>query len=224
MRQNRSNQDMSELLLRDLGSMVYDGPEGSIVREHEEGTVITDIEDGAALVQVLEALSLPKLDHLVVKTQAAFDALKAHYGFQGSCPCSQWVYDKKEAPTAEPCDIRLLTGEYARQAAEHYHLVEHSLPYISALIEKQRMWGLFEGDRLAGFIGIHSEGAIGLLEILPEFRRKGYGFALEAHVIRWHLQQGWTPYCHVVDGNFASIHLQEKLGMVQAEQPALWIY
>lgn len=86
------------------------------------------------------------------------------------------------------------------------------------------MWGLFEGNAIAGFIGMHPEGSMGLLEVLPEYRRRGYGYLLEAYLIRLHLQRGWTPYCHVVKGNEASLRLQKKLGFEFAEKPAIWVF
>ena len=86
------------------------------------------------------------------------------------------------------------------------------------------MWGVFDGGRLAGFIGTHSEGSMGMLEVLPEFRRKGYGLALEQFLIAWHLSRGWTPFGHVIDGNEPSLRLQQKAGMVCAGLPAIWLF
>ena len=37
------------------------------------------------------------------------------------------------------------------------------------------------------------------------------------------LAQGFVPYCHVVEGNIVSEALQQKLGMVRADLPVLWI-
>ena len=77
---------------------------------------------------------------------------------------------------------------------------------------------------VAGFIGTHSEGSMGMLEVLPEFRRKGYGLALEQFLIAWHLSRGWTPFGHVIDGNEPSLRLQQKAGMVCAGLPAIWLF
>lgn len=216
--------DMWELLVRNLGELLYDGPEGAVVRKHNHGMIATDITKADALLKILGTLDLPEADQFVVKSKETFSALEREYGFTGSCPCTQWAYLKKEPPSLMDCDIRPLPMEYAQEAASHYHLIEKSLPYIRSRIEAGQVFGLFDNGKLAGFIGNHSEGAIGMLEIFPEYRRKGYGYALEAYLISWHLQRGWTPYCHVVDGNEASVRLQQKLGMECGELPALWIY
>lgn len=224
MKKTANTVDMWELLARDLGELLYDGPEGAVVRKYHRGMIASDIIDPDALLEVLRRLNLPEADQFVVKSKEAFSALEREYGFTGSCPCTQWVYLKKEPPVPMDCDIRPLPMEYAQQAASHYHLIEKSLPYIRSRIEAGQVFGLFEEGKLAGFIGTHSEGAIGMLEVFPEYRRKGYGYALEAYIISWILQRGWTPYCHVVEGNDASVRLQQKLGMECAELPALWIY
>ena len=44
--------------------------------------------------------------------------------------------------------------------------------------------GRGENGGLAGFIGIHTEGSIGLLFVLPEQRRKGYAEELESFMKR----------------------------------------
>lgn len=223
MKYNENTVDMTEMLRRGLGELLYDGPEGAVVRRNGRGTVATDITQPEALLDVLRRLDVPELRQLTVKSQAAYDALSRALGLTESCPCAQWVYSEKEAPSVPDADIRLLTADYARTAAEHYHLVEESLPYIRSRIEAGQVWGIFDGGKLAGFIGTHSEGAMGMLEIFPEFRRRGYGYTLEAYLIAWHLAQGWTPYCHVVEGNDASTRLQRRLGMKCAQLPALWI-
>ena len=37
------------------------------------------------------------------------------------------------------------------------------------------------------------------------------------------LKEGRTPYCHVVDGNEASLHLQRKMGLTCTRLPAIWV-
>ena len=215
--------DMTQLLHRELGVRLYEGCEGSILRQGELGSVLTDITSGKRLLKLLKELKIPQITQLAVKSEDAFEALKQAYGFSERCPCSQWVYTAKEPPEQVSCDIRPLGLEHTEQVVQHYHLVADPLSYIRNRIVLGQMWGLFEGDKLAGFIGTHDEGAIGLLEIFPDYRRRGYGYALEAWLIAHELAQGFVPYCHVVEGNIVSEALQQKLGMVRADLPVLWI-
>ena len=215
--------DLSQLLRRQLGVALYGGEEGCILRQGEFGSILTDISDGKRLLTLLRELKIPQITQLAVKSEDAFEALRQAYGFSERCPCSQWVYPAREPPRQTACNIRPLDLSHAEQVARHYHLVADPHSYIRNRILQGQMWGLFEGETLAGFIGTHDEGAIGLLEILPDFRRKGYGYALEAWLIAHQLAQGYVPYCHVVEGNLVSEALQQKLGMVRAELPVLWI-
>ena len=64
----------------------------------------------------------------------------------------------------------------------------------------------------------------GALEILPEYRRKRYGFRLEAFLIRHFLEHGKLPFCQVIEGNTESMSLQKKLGMEISEQPTWWLF
>ena len=63
---------------------------------------------------------------------------------------------------------------------------------------------------------------MGMLEILPPFHRRGYAAQLEAFLIAAALKESRTPYCHVVDGNEASLHLQRKMGLTCTRLPAIW--
>lgn len=215
--------DIHELMAHEDGLLLYKGAEGVIVRR-PNGTVMSDILDGEVLCAHLKELALPDLEQCAVKSRSAVEALRRHFGFTGENPCTQWEYCREQPPERQALDIRPLTEEYAQIAAEHYHLVDDSAAYVRWRIAEGRMWGLFENGALAGFIGMHSEGSMGMLEIFPEYRRKGYGYQLEAFLIEWHLRQGRRPYCHVVDGNDASVRLQTKLGLTKGTLPVIWVY
>lgn len=223
MKRRRSNEDLFALLEHEGGRLLYDGSEGGVVCSADGGTIMTDITDGEVLQRVLDMLSLDKIESAVVKSEAACEAVKERFCLQGSQLCSQWVYEA-EAPAVEAAPIFPLKMEHAQQAARHYGLFDDSIDYITERIAAGRMWGIFEEDRLAGFIGTHAEGSMGMLEVLPAFRRQGYGMALERFLIAWQLSQGWTPFGQVVDGNEASIQLQKKAGLVRASLPTIWMF
>ena len=69
-----------------------------------------------------------------------------------------------------------------------------------------------------GFVGLHPEGCFGLLEVFPDQRGKGYGAALEKHIIRFCRERGRIPYCQVNVENAASMNLQRKLGLAITEE------
>ncbi len=224
MEKNWNNADLYALLTHENGCLLYGGAEGSIVQDRSGETLLTDITDGAALEKALRALTLRQVGQVVVKSESARRAVQKLFGFRESQVCSQWVYPGAEPPVVPACGIRPLEPCHAEQAARHYGLFDNAMTYVAERIEAGRMWGLFENGALAGFIGTHTEGSMGMLEVLPEFRRRGYGIALERFLIAWHLTRGWTPFGQVIEGNEASIGLQKKAGLVRAELPAIWMF
>lgn len=214
--------DLLALRQRQLATPLYEGPEGSVLAQ--EGAFYSDILDGRRLDEILGALRLKRIHVCAVKSRSAADAVRQRYGFTDENPCSQWAYTLPTPPETGDFDIRILERKDVPLAAAHYHMIDDPADYFYACIDSEWIWGLYDGGQLAGFIGLHPEGSMGMLEILPEFRRKGYGYALEAHLIAEHLRRGWVPYCHVVDGNTASLALQKKLGMEKAELPAIWVF
>ena len=99
---------------------------------------------------------------------------------------------------------------------------EH-LEYVRDRIEKGWMFGAFVDGKLAGFIGMHTEGGLGMLEVLPEYRGRGIGRALETYAVNISLEQGYTPFGQVVEDNLVSVKLQESLGFYFAKDKVYWV-
>ena len=213
--------DMAELLRRGAGRLIYDGVEGSLVLSADGTFLLSDMQDGALLCKKIRALcpTVPQL--FTVKSDDAAAALMREFSLHDSMRCTQWVYEKGEPPCSVTADIRPLTQEHAVLAASVYH--DGDGTYIHDRIEHGALYGVFEDDTLAGFAGFHDDGSMGMLEILPPFRRRGYAVQLEAHLITAALKDGRKPYCHVVDGNEASLHLQRKMGLTCTRLPAIWV-
>ena len=83
--------------------------------------------------------------------------------------------------------------------------------------------GVAEG-KVVGFVGEHIEGSLGMLQVLDEYRKKGYGGELEKAMIAKHLEKGYTPFAHVEVHNTASINLQKRIGMEFLEKKIVWLY
>ncbi len=117
--------------------------------------------------------------------------------------------------------VRLAPGD-AAFVARHYSQIDdvrHIRERIGA-----GMFGAVADGAMAGFIGTHTEGSIGMLEILPQFRRRGIAYALEAHMIDYLLTQGRTPYGQIVVGNEASLGLQRRLHMELSKDRLVWLF
>ena len=84
------------------------------------------------------------------------------------------------------------------------------------------IYGAFAGGELAGFIGKHEEGSVGLLFVFPEFRRMGIAEALERNYVNRELAEGNVAYGQIFVGNTPSRQLQEKLGMDFSDKFICW--
>jgi len=218
---NLNNVDIYELINRDLGKIIHKSKKGVVATTHDKELVITDLNNYEDLKEILIKNNITP-ETFTVKNENLKNDIENTLKVRRTLCCSQWVYTKLIAPKYEKSDIRTLTLKDIDTILEHYKLVSNK-DYLVSRINDKSIFGIYENNTLAGFIGIHSEGSIGMLEIFPEFRRKGYGYILEAFVIEQLLDKGYTPYCHVVEGNNPSYKLQEKLGYKKTSKPSIWI-
>lgn len=91
-------------------------------------------------------------------------------------------------------------------------------------IEDERIFGLREKGQLFAFIGLHEDNAMGMLFVLPEYRRQGWGERLERAIIAKVLAMGELPYGQVFANNETSMRLQEKLGFVRCSDKVFWMW
>lgn len=212
--------DMREALRRGLVHTLYDGTEGTLLLSTDGTMLMSDVQDGAFLCETIRSLCPNAPELFTLKSKPAAQEVLRAFSLGGCELCTQWVYEKASPPLPLTADIRPLSQAHIALAAAVYH---DEGDYIRDRVEHQALYGLFEGDALAGFAGFHSEGSMGMLEILPEFRLRGYAMQLESFLIGTALDEGRVPYCHVIDGNEASLRLQRKMGLTCADLPAIWV-
>ena len=134
-----------------------------------------------------------------------------------------WQRELPEICLPAGVSLRPLTQEDTAFVVANYHNPGAYESHIRARID-EGMIGAEVNGQLAGFVGVHQEGCMGLLEILPEYRCMGLGQVLEAAIIRQQVGRGCLPYGHVRTGNTASIALQKKMGMEFLERKIYWLF
>ena len=203
------------------------------VLRSEEGTEITFLSDDGMLIRhpcstymaASFSSSCSWIDpfiisvRLVVSHGHGLSDYLCSMGLKQGEPCYLFVYEGDRIGK-DYSSIRPLGPEHAEMAAEAYG---HEVGYIRERIDAGRLWGIFSGAELAGFGGFHSEGAMGMLEVMPEYRRHGIGEALERFLIKEALKRGHVPYCNVYISNEKSIRLQTKLGLKRGSRFSHWI-
>ncbi|GMQ63569.1 GNAT family N-acetyltransferase [Vallitalea maricola] len=92
-----------------------------------------------------------------------------------------------------------------------------SREYITERIQKDSSLGIIEDDRLVGWIMIHDDGAIGMLNVLLAYRKKGYGYELTL-AIKEVRQLRKKPFLHIEEDNIKSTKLALKLDLEKIEE------
>ena len=211
--------DMLAAIRRENADIRYAGPEGVLLIETGDRVPMLSMED-TVLASRLIRDCLP-FGQVVVHQMSLLPCTR-RAGLVGNAPCYQAVYTAQAPPEVScPYPIAPLEESDLPAVLEHYQLIRDPEALLD-IIRRGRLWGVRDGDTLMGFIGLHGEGSMGLLEVFPQYRRKGLALALEAFLIRWHLERGLTPYCQIFEYNTASVALQEKLGLSFAQGRIAW--
>ncbi|MBQ7185090.1 MAG: GNAT family N-acetyltransferase [Clostridia bacterium] len=146
----------------------------------------------------------------------------ARYGFAGLLECYQTAYHGS-MPTLTGClDIREAEEEDLPVLIKTYDLV--SADEMRRIVERRKLLLGYAGGRLAGFVGEHLEGSMGLMYVFPEFRRQGYASELEKAMISRTLREGFIPFGQVEKSNSASLALQRKLGLTVSDRLICWMW
>lgn len=223
--------DMTEAVRRGIGTILYASPAAALVviASPEHPGVFdsflmscTDMETARLLCELLptggdlliaahEDLYLPLLQErfgLGFFLEGA--SIQAAYLGSGPCPIPE-----------SSLIVRPLTVDDLSQVAANYKLEGED--YLRSLLERGQLFGGFQDDELAGFVGCHAEGSIGLLEVFPPYRRRGFATVLERYMIVRELALGHTPFGQVLTDSAPSLALQRSLGMTLSAGPLYWL-
>ncbi|MGM9662854.1 MAG: GNAT family N-acetyltransferase [Oscillospiraceae bacterium] len=193
------------------------GEEGVLLRQPESGGCFLAAESPAAGRTMLEKLD-GDCSFLMLHQRSLCAQAEARLGFRLRMRCRQ------VAPRGGERLVPLPPGLTVREAEER------DLPLITAHYDKETPEMLrklaWTGDllvaeaagRVTGFMGLHPEGCLGLLCVLPEYRRRGYAAALESVLLQRELRRGFCPYGQVESENEGSLRLQQKLGLSLSER------
>jgi GNAT superfamily N-acetyltransferase len=220
MKDEISNIDILEPIRRGVADIIYAEGDGVIIKEKISESCMVSM---SSLEKFKTLIKLENYDLFAVHQPDIAEWIQQEKNCNEKFEAYQAVYTKKEKIETSFDMIRNLSNEYLNEIYENYHSMDDK-KYIVELIERKHIWGIFEEEKLAGFIGIHSEGSMGLLEVLTDYRRKGYGYKLEAFLINYFLESDMVPFCQVIAGNKKSFDLQKKLGMKISQGTTTWIF
>lgn len=141
-------------------------------------------------------------------------------------PCKTFAYLEPMPPELDlpaGVEIKRLATTLAEVVLSAYHNPgSYTAERIATLMRDKGVFGAISDGKLAGFIGRHSDGSMGMLEVFDGFKRRGIGGALERFLITYVMTFGRTPYCDVFANNEASMYLQRRLGLTESAGYTFW--
>lgn len=216
--------DMLDAFLEDGTEVLYSEEDGVMLRIGKYGPYAISAKTEEAMGKMARLIEEKRYMAVI----RPFKFLPKFFEIKGkpaeTMPCYQAAYKGKEpVPEYEVpgIEFRPLTMENLSFVRENYDDDEE---YMKSRIEYGMIGAFDENGNCAGFIGFHGEGSMGLLTVLPEYRRKGIGIALEAKNLNRRLSEGRIPFGHVVVGNEKSKGLQKKIGMEFSDKIVTWIF
>lgn len=239
--------DADEILLRDMISGIYFHTRMAEVPRIKEPSNVQarDLGEDAnrpdelqnwdtAEWKLLQEISKDeRIECIAIHQREMVPFMEKYFQLKEDMECLQGAYTRREklpvrglyGPDGRGEDgfaIRTLTEEYIPFVAEHYSEIGTS-EYVSERIRHGAVYGAFYDEKIVGFIANHEEGSIGMLYVLPEYRKRHVAMALETYCMNLAVERGEIPYGQVVLGNEASIRLQEKMGICFAKGTVVWM-
>lgn len=203
------------------------------VLNNENATVVID-EPHAAVIKMGD------LFKCVFADERDYSCFMQKYGIGGHVcllgapqglydnPCRTFAYLNAMPPLPEiisGVEIKRLAPSLAEVVLSKYHNGEsgYTLERMDYLMREKGVFGAIVEGKLAGFIGRHNDGNMGMLEVFEPFRRRGIAAELEKFLITYIMTFSRVPLCDVYTDNLASMALQGKLGLTQGIGCTYWI-
>lgn len=181
---------------------------GVIIKENINKTIIISTEDIDFGKKFIDEYKFNKMYTILNKELADYSIEK--FKLKTNEKCINAIYKGPKDNIEIDEDIRILDIDYLEKITEIYKVVDSD--YIEWELRNNKIYGLFIENKLAGFIGEHKEGSIGLLEVFKEYRNKGIGSKLLKFMIKNKLDNNQIPFSQIYIDNEISKNLHRKLG------------
>lgn len=210
--------DLLAALAENRAEILFDSESTLLLRETASQICMLATREVEGVMPLLQELLKKK--EVVVFHGAKLSAAAEAVGFQLCAPCRQVRYEGALLPQDGELTVRhpdaedfdLVNATYALSDGEE---LRHDF-------DRPDFLGGYMDGKLACFIGLHSEGSMGMLEVLPEYRRRGYAQQIYSTLINNQLRKGRLPYAQIFLTNTNSLNLQKKLGFLLSSDTIQW--
>lgn len=227
--------DMTELVNRGRAVFVFRKEKEILLKDRESGIYFhTDLNlKGEGSASEFDALFTQNPQApLRLHQQHIAEMLQEKYAYSLKACYRQMVYTRREKlPVSGLYSINGKTdGRYevrpldAKEAClPEICSLKDEFPEMEKQIKKGCVYGCFLEGKLAGTMGICSDGSMGMLFVPEKYRRNKAAAALETYLINHMLEQGMVPFIQFMEKDSAVFALQEKLGLCQAKERVFWL-
>ena len=213
---------LDRVLKRGTGEIIADSDNALLVRDSVSGAYFLACEDQAAGLSLLDRYVGSKCTLLMVSNRALGEIVFEKYRFSEKMECYQVAYYGEKPEISDGLSIRIAEESDLPMLLEHYQML--SPAELAEVVRRKSILLGYDRGQLVGFIGEHLEGSMGLLYVFPEYRRRGYGTALQKAFIAKTMERGWIPFGQVEKSNLNSLKLQEKIGMTCSDDLIVWMW
>lgn len=214
--------NMLESINHNRAEILKAGKSGVLIYDKPSQTIMVSAIDLAAYQQLLA--DVPQIRACVIYQGWAKEFMEKRFSLIPEAAYYQAAYFKSEYPIHTPSKLRVrqLKKKDIPLVQKHY-MDSDDHKYMMSRVLDNALFAGFSEDNVIGFIGIHDEGSIGLIEVLRPYRRQGYGLELLNFMIAYYLQNNDVPYSQISTANVPSIRLHQKAGMVLSKKPVIWM-
>ena len=213
---------IGRVLKRGTGSVIADTDNALLIRDNVSGAYFLACEDRSTGIAVLDGYLPSDCSLLMVSDHSLGQTAFERYGFSEKLECYQVAYYGDKPVVDTRLSVRAADEQDLPSLADNYQLI--SPEELAEAVRRKLIFLGYHKSRLIGFIGEHLEGSMGILYVLPEYRRRGFGTALQTYLIAMTMEKGFIPFGQVEKDNLNSLRLQKKIGMTCSDDLNVWMW
>lgn len=214
--------DMLQPIRRGTADIVAADVNGVLLREKASQIYLLTAKTAQDAARFMEHINGTRL--MAVHQGHSIEEASKRFGLEQTMCCYQaaWLHPMPPSLESPSFHIQALSKDRAHDISALYsHNI--GLEYIKGRLCAGEIFGAFKNSQLAGFIGLHEEGSMGMLEVHPSFRRMGVGSLLLTYLCTLLIEKGLTPFSQFTVENESSRRLHESLGFSVSNDCVYWL-
>lgn len=217
--------DMKEVYRRGNCEILYEEKDGIMLLDHTSKIYYASAKSNEAARDILS--KLPQDYGSFVAHEEVFETYENQdFSYHSCSKAYNYLYTKKEKYRIPEnlFTFKILDINEYEKVKENYSLIEEiEAEYLLDRI-KEGMMAAYLQDELVGFIGMHNDGAIGMLEVFKGYEGRHIATYLQCTYINYLLDSKYPGllYTQVIEDNEVSMHIQKKLQFEKASKSLRW--